>query len=365
MVRPPARWAGTLALLLAVALIAFATAGGIQLPRRAAVTPSEDPCRTPLPERTVGIAPGSEWKRDPRAAEDMNEMAGMGVRWIRLGFEWAVIEPRRGQFQWDSVDRIMREAKSSCLAVLAMVGTTPHWARKPGCPTLWCPPRDPQDFGRFVDAVAKRYSDGAVKAWEVWNEPNHANWFKPRPDAEQYGRLLVTAARAIRADEPDATVLSAGLAPSPRDDPRRMMPDRFLDEVYRTGAMDLVDGVAFHPYSIPNLPSESTGNNGFVDQLGAVRKVMVDHGDRDEHVWLTEFGFPTTGGGQAALARQEEMVADAFRLWRSLDYVGPFFWFSWRDPEAGSADPQRNFGLRFADDRAKPAFGVFDQELRR
>jgi exo-beta-1,3-glucanase (GH17 family) len=129
--------------------------------------------------------------------------------------------------------------------------------------------------------------------------------------------------------------------------------------------MDEVDGVAYHPYSYPDLPTERTGNNGFVDQLAAVRKVMVDHGDGHEQIWLTEFGFPTPGGQQAALARQEEMVSDAFRLWRSLDYAGPFFWFAWRDPETGSADPQRNFGLRFHDDRAKPAFGVFAQELRR
>ena len=363
MLRPPARWAGTLALLVAVALIAFATAGGIQLPARVPVTPAEDPCRAPLRERAVGIAPGSEWKRDPRAPEDMTQMAAMGVRWIRLGFEWAVIEPKKGQFKWESVDRIVREASSTCLAVLAMVGTTPQWARRDGCPTLWCPPRDPADFAGFVTAVAERYGQD-VRAWEVWNEPNHASWFRPRPDPKRYGDLLTAAARAIRATVPDATVLSGGVAPSPRGDPRRMLPDRFLDEVYRTGAMDLVDGVAYHPYSIPNLPSERTGNNGWADQLPAFRKVMVDHGDADERVWLTEFGFPTPGGAQATLARQEEMVVDAFGLWRSLDYAGPFFWFAWRDPEAGSADPQRNFGLRFNDDRAKPAFGVFDHELR-
>ena len=87
------------------------------------IVPTEDPCASALPERTVGIAPGSEWKRDPRAADDMTEMADIGVRWIRLGFEWAVIEPRPGVYRWDSVDRIMEEAAASCLSVLAMVGT--------------------------------------------------------------------------------------------------------------------------------------------------------------------------------------------------------------------------------------------------
>ena len=39
-------------------------------------------------------------------------MADIGVRWIRLGVEWAVIEPQRGQFRWDAVDRVIEEADS-------------------------------------------------------------------------------------------------------------------------------------------------------------------------------------------------------------------------------------------------------------
>jgi exo-beta-1,3-glucanase (GH17 family) len=129
--------------------------------------------------------------------------------------------------------------------------------------------------------------------------------------------------------------------------------------------MDSVDGVAYHPYSFPDLPSHSTGSNGFIDQLADVRKVMVAHGDADKKVWLTEFGYPTLGGGHDVLNRQKQAVIDGFDTWRSLSYVGPFFWFSWRDPDAGSSNLQHNFGLLRADDSLKPAFTVFAQELRR
>src|SRR3954447_24475099 len=365
MGRRPTRWLAAVAFLLVVALVAFVTADGIDVPGRAAVGHAVDPCRSPLPDRAVGIAPGSEWKRDPRAVKDMGVMADIGVRWVRLGFEWAVIEPRPGQFRWGTIDKIMKGASSHCLAVLAMVGTTPQWARRRGCPTLWCPPADPADFAAFLGKVADRYPGRAIDAWEIWNEPNFASWFRPRPGPALSGRLLVTAAHAIRAHEPGATVLSGGLAPSPVDDARRQKPDRFLDELYATGAMDVVDAVGYHPYSYPDLPSVKTGDNGFVDQGARVRDVMVRHGDADKRVWLTEFGYPTPGGGSPILARQEQTVTSAFETWRSLDWAGPLFCFAWRDPEAGSSNLQRNFGLRRHDDSPKPAYAVFVEELQR
>jgi hypothetical protein len=107
-----------------------------------------------------------------------------------------------------------------------------------------------------------------------------------------------------------------------------------------------------------------TGNNGFIDQLGRVRDVMVRHADGNEQVWLTEFGFPTPGDSSPLLARQEQTVVSGFETWRSLDYAGPLFWFSWRDSD-DSGDESRSFGLRRSDDSPKPAFGVFEQELRR
>jgi hypothetical protein len=278
-----------------------------------------------------------------------------------------VIEPRRGQFRWDSVDEVVQQAASSCLAVLAMVGTTPNWARRPGCSNLWCQPRDPAEFSRFVTAVAERYGgDGtAIRAWEIWNEENHPSWFRPAPNPERFSRLVVAATGAIREQDPDTTVLLGGLAPTRPGHRRRMLPDRFLAEVYDTGAMDVLDGVAYHPYSFPNLPSERTGSNGFIDQLGDVRDVMVAHGDGDKRIWLTEFGYPTPGGGDA-FVRQVEMVVDGFATWRELDYTGPLFWFSWRDPQSDAAgDVHQGYGLRTVDDEAKPAYDVFVRELRR
>ena len=194
-----------------------------------------------------------------------------------------------------------------------MVGTTPQWAREAGCRSLWCPPRDLDEFGAFVRAVAERHP-GQIAAWEVWNEPNHAAWFRPAPDPVHYGRLLEAATGALRAVDPDATVLSAGLAPSPSGNPARMLPARFLDRLYDTGALDAVDAIAYHPYSYPFLPSQRTGENGFIDQLRSMREVVLDHDD-DKKILVDRVRL-AHAGGRPDLARPAG--ADGDRRVRAL-----------------------------------------------
>ena len=137
-------------------------------------------------------------------------------------------------------------------------------------------------------------------------------------------------------------------------------PRRFLDRVYDSGAMDVVDAIAYHPYSFPDLPSQRTGDNGFIDQLRRVREVMVDHGDGDKKVWLTEFGFaharratrPARPPGADGDRRLRAVAVARLRRARCSGSTGA-------TPRCGIARTRSvNFGLRRSDDSAKPAFAA-------
>src|SRR5439155_16083437 len=89
-----------------------------------------------------------------------------------------------------------------------------------------------------------------VAAWEVWNEPNIAAFWSPKPDPVLYARLLAAAAAAIRETDPHALVLSGGLATaSDRSNGRTIAPETFLAALYRRGVRHTFDAVAVHPYA--------------------------------------------------------------------------------------------------------------------
>jgi polysaccharide biosynthesis protein PslG len=64
---------------------------------------------------------------------------------------------------------------------------------------------------RFVEAAITRYKD-KIRYWEVWNEPNHRDYWGTPPDAADYGRLLRETATVIKPIEPLAKVIGGATA---------------------------------------------------------------------------------------------------------------------------------------------------------
>ena len=75
--------------------------------------------------------------------------------------------------------------------------------------------------------------------WEIWNEPNISQFWKPEPDASAYARLAIETARAVRAADPDAVILAPGSS---------TFPWPFLETIFAAGLLEHIDAVSVHPY---------------------------------------------------------------------------------------------------------------------
>src|SRR5207249_3098127 len=130
-------------------------------------------------------------------------------------FEWRNIEGKgKGQLEWNEPDRLVDAISQRGLKVIARVDNQPQWAS----PTiLWPgtgPPDRPSDWTEFLQALATRYK-GRIQAYEVWNEPNLAReWGDKRPDPKAYASMLKASYQAIKAADPQALVVSAGMSPT-------------------------------------------------------------------------------------------------------------------------------------------------------
>jgi len=68
-----------------------------------------------------------------------------------------------------------------------------------------CPPRDMEEFGRFVSETVQHYR-GQIRYWQLLDEP-HIPW-KFRGSPEEYVEMLGTLSTAVKKDVPNGRVLN-------------------------------------------------------------------------------------------------------------------------------------------------------------
>jgi len=123
------------------------------------------------------------------------------------------------------------------------------------------------------------------------------------------------------------------------------------------------DGVAYHPYTYPDLPSSDSKKPGWTRMLSA-RKIMVANGDAAKKIWVTEYGAPTGGPGSVSQAQQAALMHEAYRLWASYSWGGPLCWFDYRDKGGNTSDHGNFFGLYTKDGQPKLALQQYETLVR-
>ena len=223
---------------------------------------------------------------------------------------------------------------------------------------------DPEAYATYISTMAKQYGAN-VAAWEVWNEPDEAEfWGKAGGDPVQYAALL----KAVYPKMPRSTkVFVGGLVGNNYD---------FLAKVYQAGAKGSFDGVATHTdtaCSIVGPDSFYKDPNGAISRwsflgIKSVRDVMVANGDADKPIWITELGWNTSSGlcdsgmwaGQknagVTAAEQAEFLGMAWHCLKDYPYVENAQWFNLQDEGTGSKE---TYGLKTVGGAAKPALAAF------
>ena len=284
---------------------------------------------------------------------------------MRIDISWATVQSSRGPYDWSDTDRVLRAARAARLRVLAVIGYEPTWARSYD-ESGRARPVDPQAFAGFAAAAAHRYSR-QVAAWEIWNEPNTRRFWRAAPDPAAYARLVEATTPRLRAHDPGAPVVVGSMAPAvDAGDGSEISPRTYLAGFYRAiGHLRLFDAVSVHPYSYPAMPDGKEDWNTFY-RLSSLNAVMRRAGDGHTPLWLTEYGAPTGRHARAvSQQRQAQMMVRAQRRATRLPYVGPIFFYSYRDRSARARDLESNFGVVRHSGRPKRAFWTLRRELRR
>ena len=173
---------------------------------------------------------------------DSAKQAGVGL--IKFRFDWGTLEPTKGgAFEWAYFDTILREARARNLRVVGILGDTAPWASVStstyGSDQRQSPPRpDSYDaWKNYVRRTVGRYGND-VLAWQVWENPNSANF---RSVDRIYRTLARAAIDEARLAAPGVIIYAA--------DPGGVDLDSI--RAYNTNGLTAVsDGILVYPTSL-------------------------------------------------------------------------------------------------------------------
>jgi hypothetical protein len=107
----------------------------------------------------------------PKALESM---VAAGISWARVDFNWNLIEPNPGQWDFRVTDSVYNKAQELGIKLYPSIGYTPAWANG-GSSNKHHPPLRTKDWKNFVRKVVERYPE--IKHWGIWNEPDLERFF--------------------------------------------------------------------------------------------------------------------------------------------------------------------------------------------
>ncbi|MCC7165813.1 MAG: cellulase family glycosylhydrolase [Anaerolineae bacterium] len=300
-----------------------------------------------------------------------------GFHFIRQEFPWEDIEiPGKGQFfdpkfnksAWEKYDRLVALAEEYDLEIIARLDHPPAWTRADGhARGYFAPPDDYDDYGDFVSAVVSRYK-GRIKYYQLWNEPNiYPEWGEQPVNAQDYTRLLKIGYQSAKEADPDAVIISAGLAQTLETGPRNVSDLIFLQQMYDAGAKDYFDILAVMNYGLFTGPGDKRADpsrTNFSRPI-LIREIMVKNGDANKPIWAMEIGwnalptgFTDAPFGRVTEQQQGRYAAHAYeRAQTEWPWMGVMnYWFFKRAYDNEREQPFFYFRLFDPDFTPRPAY---------
>jgi hypothetical protein len=309
--------------------------------------------------------------------ETMQEGGVTAVRWLT---SWPALQHSAASPpDWSGVDRLVAGLAENHIEPIPMVYGSPCFVvdcagHPPGEGVRQPPIGTPEArlaWAHFLGSLVDRYGPHGslwsdhpalprqpIRTWQIWNEQNAEQFYRPAPSVSGYLELLRISAQSIRSRDPGATILLGGMFGDPHA-PGVPAPE-YLDDLYQAGGADYFDGVAAHPYS-PDLA-------GVRSQIAQLRRVMDAHGDSATPIWVTELGWGATPDGKGKFADtiegQATRLTEAFTLLaaqRRQWNIAKVLWYTWQDtpPDHAACSWCATAGLVDVDLQPKPVWAAY------
>jgi arabinogalactan endo-1,4-beta-galactosidase len=341
-----------------------------------------------VPQGFVGVmADGPIWDSQLRPNRQLDSMVSAGVETVRVTADWRQIQPYkteedvpkdvRHRFRledgiptdWNAFDAIVRLTASRGITLLPVIMYAPRWEAIRLNDDA-SPPKGYARYAKYAATLVKRYGPNGtfwaenpdiaplpIRQWQIWNEPSTTFFWSVQPSEKRYVKLLRTARESIKAADPGARIVLAGL-------PNQSW--KALDRLYKAGVGGLYDVGAIHPFT------KHTG--GVMTLIKRYRLVMKRGGDGDKPLLVTELSWPSAAGRtkvvygfevtEAGQARRVQTMLPLLAQNREALKIEGVYWYTWVTADKDLSYPFDFAGLSRVNKKGtrvvpKPAFEAF------
>ena len=238
-----------------------------------------------IPLGKYGVAEHLRWSVSEYEVQNVvRQIAECGIQFVRMDFGWDLIESAKGTFDFSRFDNIVSKLRASNIHALPIPYCSARWSSSSSGPDFYVyPPRSVEEFASFIGRVVEHYDDDGdndapgrpkIDCYEIWNEENITQFWRPKPDPAKYVELLKTSFYAAKYANPFCCVVLGGLAGNGVDmgwEPAESK--HFLQKVYDNGGKGFFDVVAIHlrqrraPADLASIENRQVDCNTGIDRL--------------------------------------------------------------------------------------------------
>jgi hypothetical protein len=259
-----------------------------------------------------------------------------------IGCTWKDIHVAPDQFNWARLDEVLAKMEGMGYKhITYVIAATPQWAAQdpnaphyapwlgPGTNSL---PGDPDNSWKpFVANLSQRYK-GRIKAYEIWNEPQLADFMYPYDDKNRnkLAQMTKDASRIIKGNDPAVLIGSASVLPRPSSGGMKKG-GKYLAALKKKDKKTWcgIDFVACHIY-----PEGHTSQGTlWKDYHKDVKQTMKDMDCPTTKIWVTETALGLLDDAGIAQDKVDKYTKTI------KDYIkgGFVIWYAWERPDLKGA----------------------------
>jgi hypothetical protein len=293
-----------------------------------------------LPELAVpnGFGVNIHFRGEPR---DLDLIAAGGFKFIRMDFSWSGIERKKGvyDFEKSGYDALTAGCLKRGIRPLYILDYSNRLYESESSVRT---DEGRRAFAAFAEAAAKRYR-GKHILWEIWNEPNIKQFWKPEPNVDDYCKLVEAAAPLVKKADPSGILLAPATS---------TIPFPWLEDCFKRGLLRWVDAVSVHPYR-PKPPET------VIADYGRLRDLIKKHAPAGKEIPIVsgEWGYSHVNWDKSRLSdeQQAQYLAREF-LVNLYQKIPVSIWYDWKNDGTNPNEREHNFGTMTNDLQPTPTY---------